>query len=135
MPPRTKRLKPTPLRPKKRSAAERERIYGPKGRVEWVKSLPCLICQRTPSENAHTENGGMGRKADYTTIVPLCAAHHRELHQHGQESFEEQHFRVHGLWWWAQVIEGHWEKRSGGLTPLSAIVPGVLARLTERGEE
>lgn len=35
--------------------------------------------------------GGMSRKADAETILPLCAAHHRELHQHGAVSFQRLH--------------------------------------------
>jgi hypothetical protein len=30
----------------------------------------------------------MGRKADAATVVPLCPAHHRALHQDGMATFE-----------------------------------------------
>lgn len=39
-------------------------------------------------ENAHTVTGGVGRKADAHTIIPLCHQHHAELHR-GVERFED----------------------------------------------
>lgn len=81
-------------KPKKRSASEFARIYGSRARVSFVKSMGCVFCstlspfigRATMGEchNAHTETGGMGRKADYTTIVPLCASHHRRYDEHAQ---------------------------------------------------
>ena len=84
------------IKPKKRTASEKERIYGPKARVEFVKSLRCANCGLRASEhsgwievvNAHIENGGSGRKADYTSIIPLCTTIyatgcHDIQHRHG----------------------------------------------------
>jgi len=67
----------------KRKAKEFARCYGSKERVEFVKSQYCIVCGGRPSENAHTVSGGTGRKADYTTIVPLCAKDHRFQHAKG----------------------------------------------------
>jgi hypothetical protein len=69
-----------------RSKVERERIYGSPERQTFVRGLGCLICGADP-QLAHTATGGMGRKADAATIVPLCDLHHRELHQHGVSTF------------------------------------------------
>lgn len=59
---------------KPRKASETVRIYGSDERIEFVKLLPCEGCGIEGfSENAHVcGNGGTGRKADYTTIAPLC---------------------------------------------------------------
>lgn len=88
------------IKPKPRSAAEYARIYGSKERVEFVKSLPCVGCgrdwehTRVPIDNAHIENGGTGRKADHTKIVPLCSptapkfSCHGRFHRHGREDLE-----------------------------------------------
>ncbi len=67
------------IKPKKRSPEETLRIYGTEERRDAVKAMPCVVpsCYRTPSENSHLVNGGMGRKADADTIVPMCAHHHR----------------------------------------------------------
>jgi hypothetical protein len=61
-----------------RSSKETKRVYGPAARRHFVASLPCIICARVPSQNAHSRTGGMGRKADKETIVPMCALHHAE---------------------------------------------------------
>ncbi len=56
-----------------RRAREFARAYGSKARVQFVQSIPCVLCARTPSVNAHIKSqSGMGRKGDYTTIAALC---------------------------------------------------------------
>jgi hypothetical protein len=70
------------IKPKKRSAAEFTRIYGSKARVAWIKAQPCLVCHRSPCDNAHTVTGGTGRKAGFETIVPLCRRCHLGYDQH-----------------------------------------------------
>ena len=74
-----------------RSAKSFARIYGSKERVAWIQAMPSVVSGRTPCVNAHTVSGGMGRKADYHTIVPLTDAEHRELHQIGVKSFEQKY--------------------------------------------
>jgi hypothetical protein len=76
----------------KRHRSEFSRCYHSRARVEFVKSLGCVVCTAISPffgittagkcHNAHTETGGMGRKADYTTIVPLCPPHHRRYDEH-----------------------------------------------------
>ena len=56
-----------------RRARESARAYGSKARVTFVQTIPCILCARTPSENAHMKSkSGMGRKGHYTTIAALC---------------------------------------------------------------
>jgi hypothetical protein len=74
-------MKRTPIKPKRRTASEFRRIYGSKERVRRMKMRPCDGCGRVPTEewpndNAHTENGGMGRKAGWETVVTLCKPCH-----------------------------------------------------------
>jgi hypothetical protein len=91
------------IKAKKRKPSEFARIYGSKERVAWVKAQPCVVCGRGPCENAHTEVGGIGYKAGYETIVPLCfqtttrrvggitfesIGCHRALHNMGRLSFQ-----------------------------------------------
>jgi hypothetical protein len=73
----------------KRHRAEWARAYGSKERVEFVCSLPCIVrgCP-FPAENAHTETGGVSRKADAKTIAPICSPHHRGLHHYGARTWE-----------------------------------------------
>lgn len=63
----------------KRRAKEFDRCYHSGDRVRFIRGLPCVVCYRQPSENAHIKNGGMGRKSAYTNIVPLCAFHHGQF--------------------------------------------------------
>lgn len=71
------------------------RKYGSVDRVDWINTLPCFIClilgerQLTPSQNAHTEGGGMGYKAHHSTICPLCDRHHKNYDQHQPPCDEE----------------------------------------------
>lgn len=76
-----------PRNPARRSKAF-ARCYGSEARVLWMSRQPCCVCGYPVSENVHTRGGGMGRKADADTIVPMCRDHHRELHQSGTASFE-----------------------------------------------
>lgn len=67
---------------KSRTVTSFNRIYGSKARVRWVKAQPCVSCgaQDGASHNHHTQNGGTGRKADASTIVPLCPSCHHAHH-------------------------------------------------------
>lgn len=112
----------TRLRPRRLTAAEKaakfKREYGSAARVEWINRLPCLVCGRTPSDNAHTANEGKSRKGHHTTIVPLCgglSGHHRESHR-GVQSFERKHaHRLCGrtLRSWAETIAHAWRLQAG----------------------
>jgi hypothetical protein len=64
--------------------------------LAYVRSLPCLICARTPSEPHHlrfAQPRGMSSKPSDEWTVPLCLLHHRALHDAGSEErwWEEQH--------------------------------------------
>jgi len=79
----------------KRRQREKERAYGSKARRAWVQMQPCVVrnCPNRPCENAHVNPvghpSGMGRKGDFTQIVPMCRAHHQEYHDSGQRTFED----------------------------------------------
>jgi hypothetical protein len=60
--------------------------------VRHVMKQPCLICGRRPSDPHHlrfAQSRALGRKVSDEFTVPLCRAHHREVHHCGDE----------GLWW------------------------------------
>lgn len=59
--------------------------------IDWIKSLPCIICQFTFSDPHHTETGGKGTKASDYTCIPLCSAHHLEVHTTGKQTFQKKH--------------------------------------------
>lgn len=107
----TSTAKPKPrkrIKAKPRTGIEFARVYGSKRRVEFIKNLHCIVCFALPSENAHITSGGMGRKADYTQIVPLCASCHRKQHDKGWSAlgWDEAH-----LQYAAAKIQHHWATR------------------------
>jgi hypothetical protein len=74
------------IKPKKRTAREFTRIYGSKAFGAFIRLMPCWACGYagpTPRVLAHTENGGMGRKADASTCIALCNVCHTKQHQSG----------------------------------------------------
>ena len=67
--------------------AEPRRIRD-KEHLQHVASQPCLICGRTPSQAHHlrfAQARALGRKVSDEWTVPLCATHHRSLHDGGDE--------------------------------------------------
>jgi hypothetical protein len=70
--------------------------------IRHVIKQPCLICGRRPSDPHHlrfAQSRALGRKVSDEFTVPLCRAHHREVHRCGNE----------GSWW-----------RKTGIDPLAA---------------
>jgi DNA recombination protein Rad52 len=65
-----------------------KRIRAPE-HLKWVATLPCLVCQRQPSDAHHLKRvqpNAMGRKPGDQWVVPLCRIHHRALHDAGDET-------------------------------------------------
>lgn len=63
--------------------------YSSKERVEFIRNLPCLICGKRPSENAHVKSRGAGGNS--TDVVPLCREHHQQQHDMGILTFQKEH--------------------------------------------
>jgi hypothetical protein len=56
--------------------------------LRYVARQPCLICGRSPSDPHHirfAQLQALGRKVSDEFTVPLCRAHHREVHRFGDE--------------------------------------------------
>ena len=59
-----------------------------KEHLNFVRAQPCLICAKQPSDPHHlpfAQPRALGRKVSDEYAVPLCRAHHRELHRAGKE--------------------------------------------------
>ncbi len=66
--------------------------------IRHVIKQPCLVCGRRPSDPHHlrfAQSRALGRKVSDEFTVPLCRAHHREVHRCGNE----------GSWWQKAGIE------------------------------
>jgi DNA recombination protein Rad52 len=69
-----------------------------KEHLRHIASLSCLICGREPSQAhhlTHAQPKAMSRKSGDQWVVPLCAIHHRQLHDYGNE----------GQWWEGRNID------------------------------
>jgi hypothetical protein len=88
------------IKKKPRPAKETNRIYGPKTRRIWMKTLPCAACGVVGySENAHCappSEKGTGYKAGYEWIAPLCGDRGRPFD--GQ--FEQGCHKLHDDYHW-----------------------------------
>ena len=66
-----------------------------KAHLVFVASQPCLLCGATPCDAHHVKIAqphSLGRKVSDEFTVPLCRAHHQELHRQGNERT-----------WWANL--------------------------------
>jgi hypothetical protein len=66
-----------------------------KAHLLFVRSQPCLVCKQTPSDPHHVrfaQPRALGRKVSDEFTVPLCRAHHQQLHLHGNEKA-----------WWSDI--------------------------------
>lgn len=83
-------------RDEERAAREFARKYHSIERVWYIaEHLACCVpgCTAGPNDNAHVRTGGVGYKADYTAVAPLCTGmtgHHRQLHYMGTATFEHE---------------------------------------------
>lgn len=56
--------------------------------LAFIRSLPCLVCGRAPSEAAHLPGQrGMGQKRSDLETGPLCRIHHAQQHLVGWPRF------------------------------------------------
>ena len=98
-----------------RRAKNHERAYGGETRLKWIAAQGCLVETSSVSDcagdvaNHHVKSGGTSRKADAEFIVPLCHAHHTELHGRGRRTFEWRHGL--NLREEAVKIEKRWQSR------------------------
>jgi len=56
---------------------------------KYVLRQPCLVCGRVPSDPHHltfAQPRALGRRVSDEFTVPVCRAHHRELHRSGDEA-------------------------------------------------
>ncbi len=83
-----------------------------KEHLRYVASRPCLVCGRSPGHAHHVrfaQPRAIGRRVSDEWVVPLCATHHRSLHNAGNEE----------TWWKERSIdpisqaEQLWRERRG----------------------
>ncbi len=101
-----------------------------KHHLRFVASQPCLLCGATPSDPHHVrfaQPRAMSRKVGDDFTVPLCRAHHRELHRCGNESAFWHDLGVDPL----EIARQLWEEseeRRGDLALQPRKTPGAARR-------
>ena len=119
------KLERSPMKKRKPSAAEQERKYGTPERRAWFKQRPCIICGRMPSDMAHVQSGGTGKKDHHRRTVPLCSTivatgyvgHHAE-YDGGKASFLAKHgLTVDDLLDLAEWTESLWQHHRASNDP------------------
>ncbi|AMO48871.1 YdfU protein [Enterobacter sp. FY-07] len=62
--------------------------------TRWVKAQQCMCCNNPADDPHHLighGQGGMGTKAHDLFVIPLCRAHHNELHNGTVAAFEQKY--------------------------------------------
>ncbi|WP_375780248.1 ERF family protein [Bradyrhizobium sp. ma5] len=96
-----------------------------KAHLMFVREQPCLVCRQSPTDAHHlkfAQPRALGRKVSDEYTVPLCRAHHQELHRHGNERAWWANLKIEPLrmahdLWTASAID----------SPLTAAVVGTAA--------
>ena len=68
--------------------------------IRHVIKQPCLLCGRRPSDPHHlrfAQSSVLGRKVSDEFTVPVCRAHHREIHRCGDEESWWRNTRIDAL--------------------------------------
>lgn len=85
----------------RRHKSEQKRTYGSPERAAFVKTLPCVVCGKGPSDNAHIRGDGCRRKGAAHLIVPLCHLHHTA----GKQSLHALQPRLFQEYWHINLME------------------------------
>jgi len=102
-----------PLKPSTRSRVSKK-PWECKAYRDHVKQLPCLVCG-VPAVDAHhireTLPRTMGRQVSDVWVVPLCRAHHTDLHNHSRTFWSDvlmnpQVWCAQTYKWWSVSKEG-----------------------------
>lgn len=59
--------------------------------LNFIKTLPCLVCRAVPSDPDHITTRGAGGGDYPENVWPLCRAHHNERHAIGIKSLVEKY--------------------------------------------
>lgn len=77
LPRSTTPIKRSAVLPKHRKAGKKARefarCYLSTAYVKFCQRQPCAACGRGPCDAAHGQGGGMGYKAGWETLMPLCS--------------------------------------------------------------
>jgi hypothetical protein len=85
---------------RKRGVMPKPRRVRDKGHREFVAKQPCVVCAKQPCDAHHVrfaQGRGLGLKVSDEFTVPLCRAHHRQLHRRGREETFWEELKIQPL--------------------------------------
>lgn len=60
----------------------------------WIEHAYCEVCGRPAEPPHHIQTRGAGGGDEPDNLMSLCLLHHREIHDHGIETFAHDHPKV-----------------------------------------
>ena len=78
----------------------------------FVAEQPCVVCAKQPCDAHHVrfaQGRGLGLKVSDEFTVPLCRAHHRQLHRRGREETFWADLKIEPL----AIAERLWRQTAG----------------------
>ncbi|MCA1532201.1 ERF family protein [Bradyrhizobium sp. NBAIM03] len=107
-----------------------------KAHLLFVREQPCLVCRQTPCDAHHltfAQPRALGRKVSDEFTVPLCRAHHEELHRHGNERAWWANLQIAPLpvaqeLWATSPVQGPTETAGGSAAALASLGAETASR-------
>lgn len=107
-----------------------------KAHLLFVREQPCLVCRQTPCDAHHltfAQPRALGRKVSDEFTVPLCRAHHEELHRHGNERAWWANLQIAPLpvaqeLWATSPVQGPTERAGGSAAALASLGAETASR-------
>lgn len=66
---------------------EKQKRYEHAEHLKFIRTLPCFICGKRPSDPDHVKTVGSGGPDSLSNLNALCRNHHTERHAMGIKSF------------------------------------------------
>lgn len=95
-----------------------------KEHLSFLRGQPCLVCKQTPSDPHHlkfAQQRALGVKVSDEFTVPLCRAHHQDLHRHGNEKAWWTNMQIAPL----PIAKQLWEASHAGSEQAATKTPHV----------
>ncbi|MVT54810.1 DUF968 domain-containing protein [Bradyrhizobium yuanmingense] len=107
-----------------------------KAHLLFVREQPCLVCRQMPCDAHHltfAQPRALGRKVSDEFTVPLCRAHHEELHRHGNERAWWANLQIAPLpvaqeLWATSPVQGPTETAGGSAAALASLGAETASR-------
>ncbi|WP_166294225.1 ERF family protein [Bradyrhizobium sp. 2S1] len=103
-----------------------------KAHLLFVREQPCLVCRQSPCDAHHlkfAQPRALGRKVSDEFTVPLCRAHHHELHRQGNERAWWADLKIEPL----RVAHELWTASPIHIPPVAAVFNAAVSSVRSDG--